>query len=130
MANKKRNLHRIRISKNFFLDEFLVTLTENKIIMPVEYVDNIVYLCRNVMQPIRDHFGPIRITSGFRTDELNKEVGGVPDSAHLTGEACDFYAIGPLNPVEVYDWVENNIKYDYLSYYNRTGHIHVTKRRS
>jgi hypothetical protein len=57
---------------------------------------------------IREFLGhPIIITSGYRTEAHNKEIGGAPKSAHLTGEAIDFtcpkygdaddirYVIGP-----------------------------------
>ena len=32
---------------------------------------------------------PFIITSGYRTEEHNKEVGGVANSSHLTGDAAD-----------------------------------------
>jgi len=32
---------------------------------------------------------PFRITSGYRTVQRNAEVGGVPNSSHLLGLACD-----------------------------------------
>jgi zinc D-Ala-D-Ala carboxypeptidase len=32
---------------------------------------------------------PFRISSGYRTKEHNKKVGGVPNSAHLKGLAAD-----------------------------------------
>jgi putative chitinase len=35
--------------------------------------------------------GPIKITSGYRNPELNRAVGGVKDSDHALGHACDFY---------------------------------------
>jgi hypothetical protein len=33
---------------------------------------------------------PVRVTSGYRCPELNKLVGGAPDSQHVRGEAVDF----------------------------------------
>lgn len=33
---------------------------------------------------------PIQITSGFRSEAVNKKVGGVPNSAHRQGLAADF----------------------------------------
>lgn len=56
---------------------------------------NLVSLCNLVLQPIRDHFGsPVIITSGLRTLDLNKKIGGSITSQHLIGEAADFYIIG------------------------------------
>lgn len=47
-------------------------------------------LCTDILQPIRNKYGlPIIVTSGFRCQELNKAVGGVPTSQHLKGEAAD-----------------------------------------
>ena len=37
---------------------------------------------------------PIVIHSGFRSAEVNKAVGGVPTSSHLTGCAVDIRCIG------------------------------------
>lgn len=39
---------------------------------------------------VREQWGkPIIINSGFRSDRLNTLVGGVKNSAHTTGYACD-----------------------------------------
>ncbi|MDR7528676.1 MAG: D-Ala-D-Ala carboxypeptidase family metallohydrolase [Armatimonadota bacterium] len=39
---------------------------------------------------------PLIVTSGPRCPEFNRLVGGVPDSAHLRGEAADLQAVaGP-----------------------------------
>lgn len=37
----------------------------------------------------RKYGGPMMITSGVRCPEHNAKVGGVPDSAHVTGWAAD-----------------------------------------
>ena len=44
-----------------------------------------------VLQPLRDMLKrPIIITSGYRFFELNKIVGGQPNSHHTMGQAVDF----------------------------------------
>lgn len=51
-------------------------------------------LFTELMQPLREHVGPIKITSGYRCLELNSTIGGSPRSQHMynpkTGAACDF----------------------------------------
>lgn len=47
-----------------------------------------------VLENMRLIYGaPMRISSGFRCAQHNTEVGGKPDSAHLTGEAADIVCI-------------------------------------
>lgn len=52
---------------------------------------NLKRLCE-VLEKVRTVLGnkPINISSGFRNTEVNRAVGGVWNSAHLTGEAADF----------------------------------------
>lgn len=51
---------------------------------------NLKNLCEQVLEPLREHFGiPVVICSGYRCPQLNKAVGGVPNSQHLKGEAAD-----------------------------------------
>lgn len=33
---------------------------------------------------------PLKVSSGYRTVEHNKAIGGAPHSNHLIGKACDF----------------------------------------
>ena len=45
----------------------------------------------DVLQDLRDKYGSLVITSGFRCLSYNKKVGGVSNSWHLKGQAADFY---------------------------------------
>ena len=48
-----------------------------------------------VLESIREFSGvPIQITSGYRCTAHNAAVGGKPNSAHLLGEAADFWVSG------------------------------------
>lgn len=53
-------------------------------------IENLRYLCTHVLEPLRQHFNvPILINSGYRCPDLNRAVGGVPNSQHLIGQAAD-----------------------------------------
>lgn len=55
-----------------------------------EHVYNLSRLCELVLDPIRAQIGiAIRVTSGFRSDELNRAIGGVSNSQHKKGLAAD-----------------------------------------
>lgn len=79
---------------NFTLAEFIDSDTAKKKkidnIPDFQEVDNINELVSHLLQPIRSAWKkPINITSGFRCQALNKAVGGVATSAHLSGWAAD-----------------------------------------
>lgn len=51
---------------------------------------NIAKLVDNVLDPLREAWGkPLTVTSGYRCPALNKAVGGVATSMHLSGSAAD-----------------------------------------
>lgn len=84
--------------KNYFeIYEFLKSDTAiskgiNNTASP-EVIEHIMEL-RCLLNQIREEWGgPIRITSGYRCPELNKLVGGVPNSSHLTGYAADIIPV-------------------------------------
>lgn len=55
-----------------------------------ESLANIIRLINNVLDPLREAYGkPIRVTSGYRSEELNQVVGGSPTSDHRLGRAAD-----------------------------------------
>lgn len=41
----------------------------------------------------RDWGGPIGVTSGYRPEPINTQVGGASQSRHITGEALDIYPV-------------------------------------
>lgn len=57
-----------------------------------------------LLQKIRDHFGrPVVITSGYRTADHNKSVGGAAYSQHLYGRAADIRVQGiPVEQLAAY----------------------------
>jgi len=84
-------------------------------------------LARRVLQPIRDRFGPMLVTSGYRCLELNRLVGGGERSHHRLGQAAD---LRPLRQevrwVEVLCYVHSSLPYDELvAEYLPHGWMHV-----
>ena len=58
-----------------------------------EALKNLEQLVCNVLDPLRERWqSPIYITSGYRSPELNKKVGGAKTSYHLRGMAADITA--------------------------------------
>lgn len=81
----------MKLTRNFTLEELTVTNYKSLQSAPtLEQLHNLQHLCSAVLQPLRDKIGqPIIITSGFRSERLNKHVGGVANSYHLRGLAAD-----------------------------------------
>lgn len=53
-------------------------------------IDSLVLLVAKILDPLRQASGrPITVSSGFRSYELNKAVGGAINSQHTMGQAAD-----------------------------------------
>ena len=79
-----------QISANFRLRQFANSLDRNSIMLTADFIEFV-----QVLQMFRTWYNrPINISSGFRTPEFNRSVGGSSNSAHLRGVAVDF----PLPP--------------------------------
>lgn len=79
---------------NFTLSEFVRSDTADRLGIDntptTEAIAHLGELVGSILQPLRDAWGkPIIVTSGYRCKELNKAVGGVANSSHLTGYAAD-----------------------------------------
>lgn len=85
------------MSKYFDLSEFLASDTAKRKGIDntpsFEVVESLAELAE-VLDGIRAAWGgAIRVTSGYRSPELNKAVGGVPTSGHLRGVAADLQPV-------------------------------------
>lgn len=88
----------MQITDNFTLEEMYnsETARARKInnTPNTQQQDNLIKLVKDILQPIRDRFGkPIHVNSGYRCPQLNKAVGGVSNSEHLTGNAVDITSV-------------------------------------
>lgn len=81
------------LSKNFKLEEFTRSQTAIRYDIDNEpnchQIDNIIYLVKEILQPLREIYGSIHINSGFRSDKLNGMIGGARNSQHCDGMAAD-----------------------------------------
>lgn len=126
-----------RISKNFTLDELTASATAKQMhIINAPGVDEVCNLCalvHHVLQPLRDAMGEsIKIGSGYRCPQLNKAVGGVPNSQHIKGEAADLCIDGDKAKGRKWiTWIMDHCDFDQLIWeHNAKGTywVHVSYR--
>jgi zinc D-Ala-D-Ala carboxypeptidase len=107
----------MRLSKNFTLQEFTKSQTALRLGLDNtpegEHLEAALALFENVVQPVRDHFGPTVINSGYRGPDLNAAVGGSATSQHCKGEAADIEVPGVANK-DLAEWIQENLDYDQL----------------
>lgn len=86
-------------------------------------------LAANVLQPLRDACGRIRVNCAYRSPAVNRLAGGEEKSQHLRGEAAD---LRPLDcPLEVaMRWIVANLDFDQAILEAGTWiHVSFTTRR-
>ena len=122
----------MRLSRDFTLEELTRTSTGLSNHPVQEEVDMLAGLAASLLQPIRDRWGRIEISSGFRCYAVNSAVGGVNTSQHCSGEAADFVPLD-ADIDDVFRWIvnESNLNFGQCINENRAWHrwIHISLPR-
>lgn len=102
------------LSPNFKLEEFTRSSTHPDIPNKPDYIQIVAmkHLCLNVLEPLREKFGPIHIISGFRSPALNFAVGSKSStSQHMNGEAADIEIAGVRNDT-IWEYINQSLPFD------------------
>ena len=125
----------MQLTRNFSLQELIKSDTAIRKGIDnnpnADQIEKLKALCENILQPVRDHFGRVKITSGYRSVELCMAIGSSANSQHAKSEAADFECPGVDN-AELADWIKRELPYDQLilEYYTpgepNSGWIHCS----
>jgi hypothetical protein len=125
----------MNLSRNFSLQELIKSDTAIRKGIDnnpnADQIEKLKALCENILQPVRDHFGRVKVTSAFRSVDLCLAIGSSANSQHAKAEAADFEVMGTDN-AELADWIKDNLPYDQLilEYYTpgepNSGWIHCS----
>jgi uncharacterized protein YcbK (DUF882 family) len=92
----------MKLSTNFSLSEFA---SADGTAPSGEVLKNLTELAKN-LEVLRKHLGhPIRVTSGFRSREHNRKIGGAVNSFHVLGMASDIQ-VAKIKPEDVAKAIE------------------------
>jgi hypothetical protein len=126
----------MRLSKNFVLSEITRSNTARRLGIKNEptkkHMEGLQRIITNLIQPMRDALGPIRISSGYRNPELNRAIGGSSKSQHCKGEALDlqFWKDGQMCNKEIYDWVlDSGLEFDQMINEFDFAWIHISLKK-
>jgi len=109
----------MKLSENLSLAEAIYSATAlRKGIVNEPTVTHLISLkavANNIFQPCRNHFGkPLRVTSGYRSKELNKAIGGANNSQHSKGEALDMQSTSGYTNRELFMYIKDHLTFDQL----------------
>jgi zinc D-Ala-D-Ala carboxypeptidase len=105
----------MNLSPHFTLEEMTITSRHGIDNTPDDAAKFHLVALATVLEIVRAKFGPLRITSGYRSPSLNAAIpGSAKDSAHCYGCAADVQSIDGHSPTEMARWVrdESGIDYD------------------
>ena len=110
----------MKLSKNLSLAEVVRSETAKRLGIDnnptKEHLDNLKAIAENVFQPIRDHFNcPIHVSSGYRSEDLNRAIRGSKMSLHMQGCALDLdMDFTNVSNTEVFNYIKDNLEFDTL----------------
>jgi hypothetical protein len=115
-----------QLSPHFKLSELLVSSTAKSKGLdndPTPEIEaNLKALCENVLEPIRAAVGPLKINSGYRSDPVNKAVGGSTTSAHSFGLAADLHPANGCKKL-MNDIIKTGVKLDQIIFEQTWVHV-------
>ena len=127
----------MKLSKNFSRAEIEHSNTAKRLDikneMSEKHLEHMQGLIDNLIQPMRDAIGPIRVTSGYRSPQLNRAIGGSRTSQHCKGQALDiqYWSGGKMNNKVIYDWVlESDIEFDQMINEFDYAWIHISLKKN
>ena len=127
----------MRLSKNFVLSEITKSNTAKRLGIENEpekkHLEGLQRIITNLIQPMRDALGPIRVTSGYRSPSLNRAIGGSSRSQHSKAEALDlqFWEKGKMNNKVIYDWIlESGLEFDQMINEFDFSWIHISLKKN
>jgi hypothetical protein len=107
----------MKLSTNFSLSELTKSEAATRLGLDndptQEIISSLQALVNHILQPVRDKFGPVVVTSGYRSPEVNKAIGGSTTSDHCKGQAADFEVLGKDNR-ELAIWIAENMQFTQL----------------
>jgi hypothetical protein len=130
----------MKLSKNLSLSEALVSQTAKRLDIsnePTEqHLESLKDISISVFQPLRDFFNtPIHVSSGYRSFDLNKAIGGSKTSQHMKGEALDLDAdyYSTITNSQIFYYIKNHLVFDQLLWEfgddNNPNWVHVSFSR-
>lgn len=118
------------LSEHFCLEELTYSRTavENAIDNdpPPEAMAALQQLATSLLEPLRRYCkAPIAILSGYRSEAVNRLVGGTATSQHLKGEAADCYI--PEGPMKLLEMLkQSGLPFDQAIVYKRKRFLHIS----